>query len=241
MRQLLPAALVGLLLAGTAQAAEPPLDRAQVEGIVRDLLQREPELVMQALKTLQAKQDAAETEQSRQAVMANGEALKGTTAEVVANPDGDVTIVEFMDYHCGYCRRTLPALQELVQGDKGVRFVLKEFPILGPDSITAARAAVASRNQGRYWDMHQALMGSQDISIEGVRAAATSLGLDVAKLEADMASPETEKVLAQDMELARKLGLRGTPAFVVDGQDLVPGAVPLGQLKALVEQARQRG
>lgn len=241
MRQLLPAALVGLLLAGTAQAAEPPLDRAQVEAIVRDLLQREPELVMQALKTLQAKQDAAEAEQSRQAVTANSDALKGTAAEVVANPDGDVTIVEFMDYHCGYCRRTLPALQELVQSDKGVRFVLKEFPILGPDSVTAARAAVASRNQGRYWDMHQGLMASQDISIEGVRAVATSLGLDVAKLEADMASPETEKVLAQDMELARKLGLRGTPAFVVDGQDLVPGAVPLGQLKALVEQARQRG
>jgi protein-disulfide isomerase len=89
--------------------------------------------------------------------------------------------------------------------------------------------------------MHQALMASQDISIDGVRAVATGLGLDVAKLEADMASPETEKVLAQDMELARKLGLRGTPAFVVDGQDLVPGAVPLGQLKALVEQARKRG
>jgi protein-disulfide isomerase len=222
-----------------AQAASQP-DRAAIEQVVRDLLQREPEIVMEALQALQAKRQAQEAEQAKLAVSQNAEALKGKPAEVAANPEGDVTLVEFMDYHCGYCRRMMPDIRELVGNDKGVRVVLKEFPILGPDSVTAARAAIAARNQGRYWDMHVALMESEDISIEGVRTIADQLGLDKAKLEADMAAPATEQVLAEDMELARSLGLRGTPAFVLGGE-ILPGAVPLDQLEGMIAQIREQG
>ncbi|HWL70358.1 MAG TPA: DsbA family protein [Geminicoccus sp.] len=237
-----PAILAGLLLlAAPPLLAEetPPIDRAAVEQVVRELLQREPELVMEALQSLQARQEAEQAQQAQQAVADNAEALKGEPAEVAANPDGDVTLVEFMDYHCGYCRRMMPTLRDLVGKDKGVRFVLKEFPILGPDSVVAARAAVAARNQGRYWDMHLALMESEDISLDGVRAVAAGLGLDVARLEADMNSPQTEQVLAADMELARKLGLRGTPAFVLGGE-IIPGAVPPDQLEDLIAATRER-
>jgi protein-disulfide isomerase len=239
IRSVILAGLV-LLAAPSLQAEEaPPLDKAAVEQVVRELLQREPELVMEALQSLQARQESEQAEQAKQAVVDNAEALKGEPAEVAANPDGDVTLVEFMDYHCGYCRRMMPSLRDLVAEDKGVRFVLKEFPILGPDSVVAARAAVAARNQGRYWDMHLALMESEDISLDGVRALAAGLGLDVARLEADMNSPQTEQVLAADMELARKLGLRGTPAFVLGGE-IIPGAVPPEQLEGLIAAVRER-
>jgi protein-disulfide isomerase len=236
-----PAILAGLVLLAAAplQAQEAaPLDKAAVEQVVRDLLQREPELVMEALQSLQARQEAAQVEQAKQAVVDNAAALKGEPAEVAVNPEGDVTLVEFMDYHCGYCRRMMPSLRDLVGQDKGVRLVLKEFPILGPDSVVAARAAIAARSQDRYWDMHLALMESEDISLDGVRAIAAKLGLDVAKLEADMNSPQTEQVLAADMELARNLGLRGTPAFVLNGE-IIPGAVPPDQLESLIAAARE--
>jgi protein-disulfide isomerase len=229
---------LALAVAGPSMAQEaPPADRAAIEQVVRDLLRREPELVMEALQALQAKREAEEAQKAKQAVSANAEALKGTPAEVAVNPDGDVTLVEFMDYHCGYCRRMMPSLRDLVEKDKGVRFVLKEFPILGPDSVVAARAAIAARNQGRYWDMHLALMESEDISLEGVRAVGQQLGLDMAKLEADMNAPETEKVLGDDMQLARQLGLGGTPAFVLGGE-IIPGAVPLEQLEGMIADIR---
>ncbi|WP_027135161.1 DsbA family protein [Geminicoccus roseus] len=234
--------LAGLMLTAAvpalAQEGAAP-DRAAIEEVVRDLLRREPELVMEALQALQAKRESEEAAQAKMAVSSNAEALKGTPAEVVANPEGDVTLVEFMDYNCGYCRRMTPTLRDLVEQDKGVRFVLKEFPILGPESVVAARAAVAARNQDRYWDMHLALMESEDISMEGVRVIAQQLGLDMAKLEADMNAPETDQVLAEDMQLARELGLRGTPAFVLGGE-IIPGAVPPEQLQDMIGAVRER-
>lgn len=239
---LLKGLLPGLLLvAAPALAQEPaPADRAAMEEVVRDLLRREPELVMEALQALQAKREAQEAEQAQMAVSSNAEALRGADAEVAVNPEGDVTLVEFMDYHCGYCRQMTPALKELLAKDRGVRFVLKEFPILGPDSVVAARAAVAARNQDRYWDMHVALMESEDLSIDGIRAIGQRLGLDMGRLETDMASSETDQVLAADMELARKLGLRGTPAFVL-GDEILPGAVPPGRLEAMIADLREKG
>ena len=232
----------GLLLAAMAPAmAEDtvPPDRAAVEQIVRDLLRREPELVMEALQTLQAKRDAAEAAQAAQAVISHAEELKGRPAEVAVNPNGDVTLVEFMDYHCGYCRKMMPSIRDLVAKDKNVRLVLKEFPILGPDSVVAARAAVAARNQDRYWEMHLALMESDDISMVGVRAVGERLGLDMQKLEADMFSPATNQVLASDLQLAQALGLRGTPAFVLGGQ-IIPGAIPPDQLEPMIAGVRQK-
>ncbi len=235
-----PLLLAGLLLSAALPASaqnDAPSDRAAIEQVVRDLLQREPEIVMEALQALQLKREAQEAEQAKLAITENAEALKGTAAEVVANPSGDVTLVEFMDYNCGYCRRMMPDIRELVGKDKGVRFVLKEFPILGPDSVVAARAAIAARNQGRYWDMHLALMESDDISIAGVRSVGKKLGLDIEKLEADMAALATEQVLAEDMRLARALGLQGTPAFVLGGE-ILPGAVPLDQLESRIADVR---
>ena len=142
-----PILLGGLLLATAvpALAQDPqPADRATVEQVVRYLLRREPELVMEALQALQAKREADEAQQAKQAVSANADALKGTAAEVVINPDGDVTMVEFMDYHCGYCKHMLPVLTKLIADDKKVRVVFKEFPILSEDSVYASRAGLAA-------------------------------------------------------------------------------------------------
>jgi protein-disulfide isomerase len=232
--------LAGLVLGGASacQAAEPELPVHQVEKIVRDYLLREPEIIYEALQELQRRQAEAEAARQKAAIAAHqDELLDAPDTPVGGNPDGDVTLVEFFDYRCAYCRRVVPSMRALLDEDRGLRVVFKEFPVLGEDSVRAARAALASQSQDGYVPFHFALMAADDLSIEGIRAAAAAVGLDPDRLEADMSSPEITAAIEANYELANQLGIEGTPAFVI-GDQLIPGAVDKTRLDQLIRQAR---
>jgi protein-disulfide isomerase len=233
----------GLVLAASAsahaeeaKAVELPVE--QIEKIVREYLLREPEVVYQALEELQRRQAEATAARQRAAIAENQDELMDDPASPVGgNPDGDVTLVEFFDYRCAYCRRVVSSVRALLDEDHALRMVFKELPVLGPDSVRAARAALASRRQDRYVPFHFALMTADDLSLEGIRAIAGSVGLDPDQLEADMAAPEVMAAIEANYALANELGIEGTPAFVI-GDQLIPGAVDKARLQQLLDQAR---
>ena len=160
---------------------------------------------------------------------------------MAGNPAGKVTVVEFFDYNCGYCKRSLPDVLKLIETDKDVKLVIKEFPILGPGSLVAAKAAVAARRQGKYWEFHLALMNEKGAIDEArVFEVAKTVGLDGAKLRRDMEDPEIAKIIARNHTTAEALGIQGTPAFVID-QTLVPGALGFEALTGAVAAVREAG
>jgi protein-disulfide isomerase len=231
-------ALMATALARTEPAAAADLTVEQIEKIVRDYLMREPEVVLEALQEMQRREAEAAAERQRAAIAKNQkQLLDDPHSPIAGNPDGDVTVVEFFDYRCTYCRRVVSSLRELLDEDRGLRVVLKDMPVLGPDSVRAARAALASRKQDGYVPFHFALMATDDLSLAGIRATAKAVGLDPDRLEADMEAPEVNAVLEANYALAQELGIEGTPAFVIDGQ-LIPGAIEKARLEHLIDEAR---
>ena len=232
-----------VLAASVAWAADPAtLSREQIEQIVREYLLKHPEVVTDALRAAQTKQREAQQQQTRQAIAGHREQLlRDSTSPVGGNVAGDVTVVEFFDYACPHCKSVATSVKQLLRDDRNVRLVYKELPVLGATSVTAARAALAAREQDKYYAFHDALMGSTGPLSEGVifRLAA-QVGLDVDRLKQDMASPAVSDALKKNMALAQNLGVSGTPAFVI-GDDFAPGAVPLARLKEMVGRARQGG
>jgi protein-disulfide isomerase len=189
------AAAIGMTaaLAGAAAAEDAKADAGlsveQIEQIVRDYLMREPEVVYQALEELQRRQAAAETERRQTAIVDNREQLINDAGDPVAgNPDGDVTVVEFFDYQCTYCRQVVKSVRELLDDDQELKVVFKEFPILGEASVVAARASLAAREQGQehYLPVHLALMGSRDLSLGAIMKLAAQVGLDTERPAAEM-------------------------------------------------------
>lgn len=234
------AALVGgqALAEDTAPAADLPVE--QVEKIVRDYLMREPEVIYQALEELQRRQTAEQEEQQKLALAGRKDELVNDPATPIAgNPDGDVTLVEFFDYRCGFCRRVLSSMQALMAEDGELRVAFKELPVLGEDSVRAARAALASRMQDEslYLDFHLALMSADDLTAEGIKSVAAGVGLDPDRLSEDMESDEVTAAIDANYQLASALGIEGTPAFVI-GETLIPGAVDKARLSSLIEEAR---
>ena len=228
------------LAAAPATRAEQPADLSvqQIEKLVREYLLREPEIIYQALEELQRRQAEAEAARQQAAIAENrSELLKDPASPVGGNPDGDVTLVEFFDYRCAYCRRVVSSMRALLDEDSDLRVVFKELPVLGPDSERAARAALASRRQGGYVPFHFALMAAEDLSLQGIRAAAEAVGLDPDRLEADMSAPEVNAAIQANYALANELGIEGTPAFVI-GTQLIPGAVDKARLEQLIREAR---
>lgn len=211
-------------------------------AVIRDTLRANPELVLEALQVLQDRRDSAGRAQQSAVIAANQDALVGSPNDFVGgNPRGDVTVVEFFDYRCPYCRQAMTTVQALIKGDPQVRLVYKEFPILGPQSLVAAKIAVAARQDARYEALHEALMQAPaPLSEDQALSLAASLGFDRAALAEAMTSPEVERILQANHVLARALGINGTPAFVV-GQTLVPGVASLDDLKRLVADLRARG
>lgn len=215
-------------------------EKAEIEQTVRAYLLENPEVILDALRILESRRQAAEAAARETALSTHrDQVFNDARTPVVGNPNGSVTIVEFFDYQCGYCKRSLDDLVELMQQERDVRLVLKEFPILGPGSIIAARAALAAQRQGQYWEMHQALMQYRGRLDEGtVLTLARKVGLNAGQLRRDMDDPEIAQALDDNIALAQMLNINGTPAFII-GDDLIPGALNLASMRQLVEKARK--
>jgi protein-disulfide isomerase len=242
------AALFALLM--TVPAAAPARaqaftgeQRSEIERIVKDYLMSHPELLQEVMNELEKRQAQAEAEKHRAAVADNSAAIFSSPRQVtLGNPQGDVTVVEFFDYNCSYCKRAMSDMLELIKADGKLKFVLKEFPVLGDGSVQAAQVAAAVRMQDKtgkkYLEFHQKLLGGRGQADKArALAAAKEVGLDVAKIEKDMASDEVKATIEESFKLAEALGLNGTPSYVV-GKDVVIGAVGLNTLKEKVNAAR---
>ena len=218
-----------------------PAEVENIEQIVRDYLLRNPEVLVEALTLYEQRRTQAEAQRRLTAVSDNKDKLENDPASPVAgNPDGDVVVVEFFDYRCPYCRRTADTLQTAMEADGNVRVVFKEFPILGPESVEGAKAALAAAKQGKYEAFHFALMREPgNMSPEHLRAIAEKVGVDAAQMERDMKSEEINTALRSNFALAEELSIRGTPAFVIGGT-LVPGAVDLKEMERLIAEARAK-
>jgi protein-disulfide isomerase len=246
MRQLCGVgAMCGLLLgivAGPAAAEDargaPDLPVERIEEIVRDYLLREPEVIYEALQELQRRQQVAATERQKAAIAANEALLFDDPATPFGgDADAQVTLVEFFDYRCTYCRRVVGAMQALLENEDGLKIVFKDLPVLGEESVQAARAALASREQDGYVPFHFALMQAADLSHAGIMAIARDVGLDAERLAQDMQAPAIQEGIDANYALADRLGIDGTPAFVI-GDQLIPGAIGEAQLKQLIDQQR---
>ena len=207
----------------------------QVKKLALDAILENPEIIMQAVAILQQR------EKDRAASGANTVRLQlesDPNAPNLGNPEGDVTVVEFFDYNCPYCRSAGETMQALLAADANVRVIYREWPILGDDSVIAARAALAAREQGKYEAFHWALMNGEGRVTEAVLfKVARDLGMDIAQLEADMVSPAVQAHIALSNALAQQLGFTGTPAFIV-GDKTAPGMLSFDEITILVAEAR---
>ena len=212
-------------LIGANSAAVSSEQRRAIEGIVKDYLVEHPEILLEVQTALETKLAQQEAERTKTLVAEHAkEIYRAPNAPVAGNPDGDITVVEFFDYNCGYCKRGFAEIAKLVEQDKNVRVVFKEFPILRDESEQAARVALAARMQGKYWDVHSDLITTKGLVNEAVGLKiAEKHGLDMEKLKADMASAEVKDELERVKELAQKLSINGTPHFLV-GDRAIGGA-----------------
>ena len=237
-RLLIALALIALPAAAGAQTAPP--DREAIEKIVREYLMKHPEVIIEAVQELEKRQTQARDQAAKQTIaQRKAELIRDPDTPVGGNPDGDVTIVEFFDYHCGYCKRAHPTMQSVVKGDPKIRVAYKQMPILTPNSRVAAAGALAAARQGKYAEMHNALMEARgELTKDRVLKIAADLKLDTDKLEKDMAAPAIGQQIDRSLELARSLGIDGTPAFVI-GSKVIPGAVDASVIRAAVAEARK--
>ncbi len=238
------ATLPALILACAPQlslAKEPTLDpaaRQSMEQVIEQYIRTHPEVIEQSLQALEAKREAEEKERQKAALGKHQQQLfQDPSSPVSGNLSGEVTLVEFFDYRCGYCKRAAGAVTQLQKDDPRVRVVYKDLPILGEASELAAKAALASKAQGKHQAFHEALLASKgDMTKESILATAAEVGLDRTRLEADMANPEWQAAIDRNRDLAKNLGISGTPGFIV-GTELVPGALDVNGLKELIARA----
>lgn len=233
-----------LLLPATALAEDSFNDkqRAEIGQVVRQYLLDNPEILLEVSKELEVRQKAEEDKKREGALAANADAVFKSPHDLVAgNPKGDVTMVEFFDYNCGWCKKGLPEVMSLIENDKNLRLVMKEFPIFGGDSDYAAQAALASNAQGKYWEFHVALLSHEGkLTRETIDEIATAQGLDLDKLKSDMQSPKIAEIIAANQKLAQDLNITGTPAFIID-RTVVPGYLPVDGLMAAINEVRASG
>jgi len=236
-------ALIALaVMLGGAPAAGPPIpeQREQVEQIIHDYLMKNPEFLIEVLKAADAKQKQQQEEHARAALAAKrDELLNDPSSPVGGNPHGDVTIVEFFDYRCPYCKQVQPLLEALLKEDSKLRIVYKEFPILGPESVIASRVALAALRQHTYEPFHAAMMAAKSqITEDVIMKVAADAGLDIAKVKTDMNAQEIDEIIKRNYDLAHALNIAGTPTFII-GDTLIPGAVDLATLKRTIAGARK--
>jgi protein-disulfide isomerase len=244
LRLLSPALFALAIVAAPAASAQTFSDgqRGEIESIIKNYLVSHPEVLEDAMAELNKRRDAAEDEKHQASIAQNSDAIFNSPRNVtLGNKNGDVTFVEFFDYNCGYCKRAMADMLDLMKSDPKLKVVLKEFPILSEGSVEAAKVAVAVRMQdsgAKYLDFHQRLLGGRGVADKArAIAAAKDAGFDVARIEKDMASPEVRATLEENMKLAEAMGMSGTPSYVI-GKQVVVGAVGLDGLKEKIGLAR---
>jgi protein-disulfide isomerase len=245
MPRLIAPALVALALCGApfAASAESFSDsqRGEIETIIKNYLLAHPEVLEDANNELNKRKAEAEAKKHEATITENAEMIYNSPRGVMlGNKDGDVTFVEFFDYNCGYCKRAMADMLDLLKNDPNLKVVLKEFPVLSEGSVEAAKVAVAVRMQDpkKYLDFHQKLLGGRGPADKArAMAAAKDAGLDVARIEKDLASPEIKATISENMKLADDMDMNGTPSYVI-GKQIVIGAVGLEGLKEKIGIAR---
>ncbi len=233
-----------LALSAPAFAADAPAltdaQKSEIEKIVREVLEKNPEIIVNAATAYQKKQAEEADKKSAEAVIKLKDKLFDAKDPVEGNPKGTIQIVEFFDYNCGYCKKVHDPLLDLVKSEKDVKLIYKQMPILSDSSKTAAKAALAAEMQGKYKPVHEALMahkgGLDDATIMDL---AVKAGADKDKLKKDMEGPEVKARIDTSLDLANQIGARGTPTFIFEDK-LVPGAMSLDEMKKLVEQIRAK-
>jgi protein-disulfide isomerase len=239
------ATLLALPAAAPAHAQAFSSDqRQEIEGIIKDYLLKHPEVMQDVMAELEKRQQTADAEKHRAAVTENEAAIFSSPHQVVlGNPQGNVTMVEFFDYNCGYCKHAMSDMFTLLKTDPNLKFVLKEFPVLGEGSVEAAHVAVAARMQDatgkKYIEFHQKLLGGRGPADKArALAVAKDVGFDMARIETDLASDEVKKTIDENLKLADLIGVNGTPSYVVGG-DVIVGAVGLDTLKEKIASERK--
>jgi protein-disulfide isomerase len=229
---------------GVGDAPAAALDEKTIVDVVRSYLTKNPEILVEMTTELEKRQQVEESAKQQKIIGDNAQAIfRSPLSYTAGNPNGDVTVVEFFDYNCGFCRRALTDVVKLVDTDDKVRVVFKELPIFGEESEGAAKAALAAGKQGKYFEMHQKLDAAPGkADKEKALRVASELGLDVPQLEKDMEGPSVIKELEEVKELAQKLGVQGTPLYLI-GDRVVPGAPDdlYDQLVARVAEIREKG
>jgi protein-disulfide isomerase len=226
-------------LTQTTDAGIAPIANEALQQAIHDYILAHPEVLIQSLRIAKEREETRAAEQGKALLTSlKNELVDDPNAPVRGNPSGDVTLVEFFDYRCPYCRQVEPFLQALIKNDHGLRVVVKEFPILGPASVYAARVALAANKQGKYEQFHEAVMSKRSNLDEAtLLKLAEESGLAVDRLKTDMNSPDVNAEIKRTTEIAKALRLTGTPAFIV-GTELIPGATDLETLQALLVEAR---
>lgn len=216
--------------------------RREIETIVKDYLLANPEILQEMAQTLEQKQKQAEGEQRKEGLVRNADQIfRDKSDHIAGNPKGNVTMVEFFDYNCPWCKKSFPDVMALIGADENLKVVFKEFPILGPESEYAAKAAIAATRQGKYLELHKAMYQHEGrVTTEAVDEIAAGIGLNMDQLKKDMDDPETARIIARNRELAQALAINGTPAFVIDDK-LFPGYLPKDELASAIKDVRAKG
>jgi protein-disulfide isomerase len=217
-----------------------PAQRAEIVEILRGALKTDPSILRDALTAMQADNALRQEATARAAISNAADALNRTPGDPIAgNPNAKVTVVEFYDVRCPYCRKMMPEEAELLRANPDVKVIYKDIPILGPGSMIGARAVLAAQKQGGYTQLRTALMsGPSDVTTDGVKAAAERLGLDWPRLQHDMEDASITARIDANIALARQLDIEGTPAYIIGGK-MIPGAVEMSELQSAIETARK--
>jgi protein-disulfide isomerase len=231
-----------ILVPGLSSNAEEPLtdaQRAAVEALIEQYIQENPGRILESVRNYREREEARIAgEQQTNLNDLKHEILFDPDSPVAGNPEGSVTVVEFFDYRCGYCKASLEMVMDLIREDPDIRVVFKELPILSPESARAAQAALAAQRQGRYLDLHYAMMSSRgQYDDQQILDIAAEVGLDVEQLAADMDAPEIKAFIQNNLSLAGSLGIDGTPTFIVDDQ-IFRGAIDADTMRRAIAEAR---
>lgn len=238
-------ALIGLIitagLSNTLSAKSfDDTEKTAIQSIIKDYLLKNPEVIRDAIEELERRNAVAEKQRRQKLIAENKDLLHDPKSSfITGNPKGDVTVIEYFDYNCPYCRQSLIDVVKLIENDKNVRVILKEYPILGEASKHASLVAIAARKQNKYMEIHTALLSAKGrLDNNSIMKIAEGIGLDMEKLKADMASDETKTILNKNIESGLKVGINGTPSFIIN-DELIPQVLPYEAMKGFISRLRK--